>query len=79
MENEQSSIMKVVCGVSVSVIAGLVLAMIVMLGTVRVNEAAIMRTERSTLRNRDDISALLADTQEIKAIVQRMEKRLESQ
>ncbi len=72
------------CGVSTIVIATLILAVLTALGTLRVQQTGLAQHKQTLTmaqhdirRNLDYIHALRADMQEIKAIVERIERKVE--
>lgn len=67
----------ILCGVAVAVIATLILAVVTVLGTVRVNAAALAGQIPRIERNANDISNVKGDLKEIKAILERIEDKVE--
>ena len=79
MVNGNGMLKKIICGVSVTVIAALIIAVIAVLGTVRVNSMALAAMAPRVERNTATISDMRVDVREIKTIVERIEKRMETQ
>ena len=74
---------KIATGLAIAIIASVVLGTVTLFGTVRVNsntiDGAVARIAKCELANERDavaISAIKGDLQEIKAILQRIEKKV---
>ena len=84
--NGSGTITKIACGVLVSIIATLVIATVIALGTVRVNAAgiesnceAVRGLTLKASKNSAELSAVKGDLQEIKAILLRIERKVETE
>jgi len=78
MTNGNGTLRTITCGVAVAVIATLILAVVTVLGTVRVNAAALTAQAPRIERNTNDISNVKGDLKEIKAILERIEDKVEA-
>ena len=78
MTNGNGTLKTITCGVAVAVIATMVIAMVTVLGTVRVNAAALALYAPRIERNECDISNVKGDLREIKAILERIEDKVEA-
>ena len=84
--NSNGTITKVACGVLISVIVTLIISTVVALGTVRVNAAAIDTNceavrvlNAKAAQNTAELSEVKGDLKEIKAILVRIERKVETE
>ena len=78
MTNGNGTLKTILCGVAVAVVATMVIATVTVLGTVRVNAAALTAQAPRIERNTADISDVKGDIREIKAILERIEAKVEA-
>jgi hypothetical protein len=84
MANGNGAVSKIACGLAIAVIASLILGTVTLFGTVRVNSSGlegastrITKCEAANERNTAAISDIKGDLREIKAILERIETKVE--